>query len=102
MRLASTLPSSEIFLFIQRLKSSFPLKQTATTTTSRGGQLYSEEANALAMDFNGITVDDGSDPDDATLRDTALNTMGGASNRPRDFQLRRPCAVSRNVIYFCS
>ena len=31
---------------------------------------------------------------------TALNTMGGASNRPRDFQLRRLCAVSRNVIYF--
>jgi hypothetical protein len=69
MRLASMLPSSEIFLFIQRLKSSFPLKQTATTTTSRGGQLYSEEANALAMDFNGITVDDGSDADDAILRD---------------------------------
>ena len=33
---------------------------------------------------------------------TALNTMGGASNRPRDFQLHRPCAVSRNVIYFSS
>src|SRR5262249_9780883 len=31
---------------------------------------------------------------------TALNTMRAASNRPRDFQLRRPCAVSRNVIYF--
>jgi hypothetical protein len=51
---------------IQRLKSSFPLKQTAT---SRGGQLYSEEANALAMDFNGISVDDGSDAGDAILRD---------------------------------
>ena len=27
------------------------------------------EANALAMDFNGITVDDRSDADDAILRD---------------------------------